>query len=325
RSSHTAGSAAALSADPLGLVDHCCGGVDERLPADGVEVVEPVPRARRSWSSGSFVATSVLSAPDAGSGGAADRGVAPVPQARPGPPGRDRRCSGLDGAPGPGPPRRQPAGLAGPPDRSGDPPDRDVPLRRAGPHRGEEARPRARWRWPQGALRDEAWGGREVSSLRQARRRPRHSATCQQLQSRRPSTVKHRSDGATALLGMPGLVVRAQIEHEREWWLAVETPAAVVGCEGCGTRAVGHGRRRVRVRDLPMVDRPVVLVWAKRLWRCPDPDCPMGTWSEDLDEIAPRAALTERARAEICRQVGELGRSVAEVARSFGVGWHTAM
>lgn len=51
----------------------------------------------------------------------------------------------------------------------------------------------------------------------------------------------------------------------------------------------------------------------------------MGTWSEDLDEIAPRAALTERARAEICRQVGELGRSVAEVARSFGVGWHTAM
>jgi hypothetical protein len=49
------------------------------------------------------------------------------------------------------------------------------------------------------------------------------------------------------------------------------------------------------------------------------------TWTEDLDEIAPRAALTERARAEICRLVGETGRSVAEVARAFGVGWHTAM
>jgi transposase len=48
-------------------------------------------------------------------------------------------------------------------------------------------------------------------------------------------------------------------------------------------------------------------------------------WSEDVDEVAPRVALTERARAEICRQVGELGRSVAEVARAFGVGWHTAM
>lgn len=28
---------------------------------------------------------------------------------------------------------------------------------------------------------------------------------------------------------------------------------------------------------------------------------------------------------EICRQVGKLGRSVAEVAREFGVSWHTAM
>jgi transposase len=74
-----------------------------------------------------------------------------------------------------------------------------------------------------------------------------------------------------------------------------------------------------------MADRPVVLVWAKRIWRCLDPDCPVTTWSEEVDEIAPRAALTERARAEICRRVGRDGHSVAEVARAFGVGWHTAM
>jgi transposase len=74
-----------------------------------------------------------------------------------------------------------------------------------------------------------------------------------------------------------------------------------------------------------MADRPVVLVWAKRLWRCPDPDCQARPWSEEVDEIAPRVALTERARAEICRLVGELGRSVAEVARAFGVSWHRAM
>jgi transposase len=74
--------------------------------------------------------------------------------------------------------------------------------------------------------------------------------------------VKNRSEGATALLGMPEFVVGAQVEVTREWWLAVETTADVVGCEACGTRAVGHGRRRVKVRDLPMADRPVVLVWA---------------------------------------------------------------
>jgi transposase len=41
--------------------------------------------------------------------------------------------------------------------------------------------------------------------------------------------------------------------------------------------------------------------------------------------IAPRASLTERARAEICRRVGEDGASVAAVAREFGIGWRTAM
>jgi transposase len=138
-------------------------------------------------------------------------------------------------------------------------------------------------------------------------------------------TVKHRSEGATALLGMPGFVVGAQMEEDGELWLHVETAAEVVGCASCGTRAVGHGRRRVKVRDLPMAGRPVVLVWAKRIWRCGDPDCVVGTWSEHNPAIAPRASLTERARAEICRRVGEDQDSVAEVARDFGVGWQAAM
>lgn len=137
--------------------------------------------------------------------------------------------------------------------------------------------------------------------------------------------MMHRSEGATALLGMAGFVVGAQVEVDGELWLNVETTADVVGCGECGTRAVGHGRRRVKVRDLPVAGRPVVLVWAKRIWRCPDPDCEQKTWTETTDVIWPRAALTERARAEICRRVGEDEDSVAEVARVFGVGWHTAM
>jgi transposase len=109
------------------------------------------------------------------------------------------------------------------------------------------------------------------------------------------------------------------------WWLAVETTAAVVGCDACGTRAVGHGRREVRVRDLPLADHGVVLVWRKRIWRCPDRDCRVRTWTEDTDAIASRAVLTERARAEICRRVGRDGHSVAQLAREFGVSWHAAM
>lgn len=135
----------------------------------------------------------------------------------------------------------------------------------------------------------------------------------------------HGSEGATALLGMPGFVAGAQLVVDGEVWLRVETTAGVAGCAACGTRAVGHGRRWVRVRDLPMAGRPVVLVWGKRKWRCPDPDCEVNTWTETTDEIRPRASLTERARAEMCRRVGEDEDSVAGVARAFGVGWHTAM
>jgi transposase len=134
-------------------------------------------------------------------------------------------------------------------------------------------------------------------------------------------------DGSSALLGLDGFVVRAQLLDDvtGEWWLAVETTEDRAWCPTCGVRAVGHGRRRVKVRDLPIADRPVVLVWAKRLWRCPEPACATGTWSEESDAIGPRAVLTERARAEIARRVGPGEQSVARVARDFGVGWHAAM
>lgn len=135
----------------------------------------------------------------------------------------------------------------------------------------------------------------------------------------------HGSDGATALLGMAGFVVGAQMLENDEWWLLIETTADRAWCPTCGVRAVGHGRRRVQVRDLPIAGRPVRLVWTKRVWRCADPDCATKTWSETSELIPPRASLTARAGVEICRRVGEDADSVAEVARAFGVGWHTAM
>jgi transposase len=144
--------------------------------------------------------------------------------------------------------------------------------------------------------------------------------------NRRPLMDRDGS-GVSALVGLDGFVVRGQLLEEStgEWWLAVETTEDRAWCEQCGVRATGHGRRRVVVRDLPITDRPVVLVWVKRLWRCAEPVCAVNTWSEECDEIAPRAVLTERARAEICRRVGPGEQSVAQAARDFGVSWHAAM
>jgi transposase len=90
-------------------------------------------------------------------------------------------------------------------------------------------------------------------------------------------------------------------------------------------RAELHGRRTVRVRDLPAGGRPVVLCWRKRIWRCREPACGVRTWTEQTAAIRPRAVLTERARAEACRRVGKDAHAVAAVARDLGVGWGTVM
>ncbi len=141
----------------------------------------------------------------------------------------------------------------------------------------------------------------------------------------RPLVKAEASDTAAVLIGMPEFAVLAAVEDDGELWLLVETAASVVGCPTCGVRAKPKGRRDTTVRDLPVAGRPTVLVWRKRRWACPDPDCETKTWSEGSDEIAPRAVLTDRARREICRQVGAEARSVAEVARAFGVSWDTVM
>ncbi len=125
-----------------------------------------------------------------------------------------------------------------------------------------------------------------------------------------------------ALLGMDGFVVLSTTETDGELWLLVETMDTVMGCANCGVRAVGHGRSEVQVRDLAIGGRPVRLVWRKRRWLCQDEDCPTKSFTVGSELV--EGCLTRRAAREICRLVGEVGLSVASVARNFGVGWHTA-
>jgi transposase len=127
------------------------------------------------------------------------------------------------------------------------------------------------------------------------------------------------------LLDLDGLEVVSAERVTGEWQLAVLTTATMVGCAGCGVPATPHGRRVVRVRDLPIGGRPVVLLWRKRIWRCREPACRVRTWTERVTGIAPRAVLTQRARAEACRRVGKDAHAVAAVARDLGVGWATVM
>jgi transposase len=132
-------------------------------------------------------------------------------------------------------------------------------------------------------------------------------------------------DLGAVVLGLDGFRLVAVDEHDGELELAVETSNDIVGCPGCGAVATAHGRRPVRVRDLPVAGRPTTLIWIKRLWRCRHQRCEMRTWSETSIDVPPRASLTTRAAREACRRVGYDAEAVAVVAADFGVGWGTVM
>ena len=77
-----------------------------------------------------------------------------------------------------------------------------------------------------------------------------------------------------ALLGLPGFRVVAVSEDGDELLVGIETIRRVAGCPSCGVIARTKDRLRVFIRDLPAFNRRVRLVWSKRRFSCPDPDCP---------------------------------------------------
>jgi transposase len=128
-----------------------------------------------------------------------------------------------------------------------------------------------------------------------------------------------------ALFGLDGFRVVAAADAGGELELLVETTADLVGCPGCGALARAKDRRPSWVRDLPIGGRLVVICWVKRVWCCAHTLCPVKTWTETHPAIAPRAALTERARAWAFEQVGRHDAAVSRVAETLGVAWWTIM
>jgi transposase len=112
----------------------------------------------------------------------------------------------------------------------------------------------------------------------------------------------------------------------RGTWLRVEveTQAREEGCASCGVVAHGHGRRTVRLVDVPCFGRPVELVWRKRTWCCAEPTCPAGSFTEQHDDLArPRALLTTRACWWAIGQLRREHASVQGLARQLGTTWRT--
>ena len=104
----------------------------------------------------------------------------------------------------------------------------------------------------------------------------------------------------------------------------IETRARRVGCPDCGVFAQVKDRPIVELVDLPAFGRPSRLVWHKVRWWCPEPTCPMRSWTEESRAIgATRMAMSDRAGRWVTEQVGRHARSVNEVAVELGCDWHT--
>lgn len=130
---------------------------------------------------------------------------------------------------------------------------------------------------------------------------------------------------ADDLLGLKGFHIVAGEQTRDELILTVETSAeSPPRCPNCGSRARALGRYPVHYRDLPSFGMPVRLIWKRRRWQCPNPDCGTKTFSEESEEMASGTTLTKRAAMEITRRVGQVD-SVKEVAEEFGVSWEVAM
>jgi transposase len=128
-----------------------------------------------------------------------------------------------------------------------------------------------------------------------------------------------------ALFGLAGFEILAAADVGGELELLVQTTADLVGCPTCGAVARAKDRRPTWVRDLPLAGRAVVVCWVKRIWSCPHPLCERRTWTEQHPAIAPRAGMTERARAWAFEQVAMADAAVSRIATGLGVAWWTIM
>ena len=126
------------------------------------------------------------------------------------------------------------------------------------------------------------------------------------------------------LIGLPVEFLGGEDGPDGEARIYVQSVRVHGGCPSCGSVANGKDYSDVELIDLPIFGRAARLVWRKRRFSCPAPECERKSFTEEDDRIAgPRQRLTSRAARWATEQVGRHARSVNEVAGELGCDWHT--
>jgi transposase len=99
---------------------------------------------------------------------------------------------------------------------------------------------------------------------------------------------------ADAIFDVPGMHV-LDVEGDRDGRLivTVESDQVETGCPSCGVIAASHGRRPRMLHDAPCLGRVTMVRWLKRMWRCREPACPIGVFSETHDIAPPLCSRCE--------------------------------
>jgi transposase len=130
---------------------------------------------------------------------------------------------------------------------------------------------------------------------------------------------------ADAIFDVPDMhVLDVEVDDQQRLVLTIESAQLEAACPRCGVLAAGHGRRIRMLHDAPCFGRATLLRWLVRIWRCREPACPAGTFSEAHDVAPPRMVLTARAVAWATSALSYDDTTVSALARHLGVDWHTA-
>jgi transposase len=134
------------------------------------------------------------------------------------------------------------------------------------------------------------------------------------------------TNDTTVLLGLDGLASeKVEVDQQgRPVVHLVTTDPHAARCPDC--RQVSRWLKQhvtTTPRDLPHGGRSIQLRWHKRRWRCRNPDCARGSFTETTPAVPARHRLTTRLRAAAGAAVGDRGATVVQAARDYGMSWPT--
>jgi transposase len=130
-------------------------------------------------------------------------------------------------------------------------------------------------------------------------------------------------DATSVLFDLPGFVVCECVElDEGARRVVIMQAASEHACPRCGVVVSGrpYDVRESRVKDLPFGERPLVVVWRKRRYRCRESSCRQKLFVERSPEITLRRRSSERLRRKLAEADGE-ARAYSRMAAEYGVSW----